>query len=542
MQNPPAYLVMAPAASGDDTAQITAAYANAASRPVMMGAGTFNVDCSQGEINIPDGGVVVGPWAYSPDESQSNNPNFTLISRLTCKTGTHPASGRGVVRLNNNNTLSGFQITADLSGNRAGDCADAVSTRSPRLFRMLLGQCNAAINHSSDGSRLVDGISIAQEAWIDHNTLQFVNYGYYANIFNSGSGISDDQITSNEIEVPFTQGIFASNAAVMYIDGNRIEDGGGVAVTLDNANSVTVTNNLTNRMGLLNLTGSTYHLKVSGNHITGAGGSPSFQYGMTLSSSSGGDRLFSDNFCDIGMDACFLVNGSFTAQFNDELIGNHSGAPPMFFDARTEQTLSPLVNNTLVQYDNQSREDGWGLQSGWTATNATLALNQVPVPYAVNNIGATVTESSDGSPQVHYIQRPSFAVNSPGLSTFTLIAARNSGTRDVSLQPCDSTCANYAEIFYDLSACATSAGNNVTGGLVSIKKQTANLIGAGGGKMFCQISVTYDLGVSDSNAVVYIVNTTGITTRSYTGNGTASNSYAFPFFIGSSYSPSGVPQ
>src|SRR6266852_1833317 len=106
----------------------------------------------------------------------------------------------------------------------------------------------------------------------------------------------------------------------------------------------------------------------------------------------------------------------------------------MFFDATTEQTLSPLVDNTLAQKDNQSREDGWGLQNNWTgATNATFALNQVGVPYAVNNIGATLTESSDGSPQVHTIAHSNYGVVSPSINTFTMIAARNSGTRDISL-------------------------------------------------------------------------------------------------------------
>src|SRR5712691_5286866 len=148
MQHPAAYLVMTPAASGDDTAQITTAFANSAARPVMLGKGIYNVNCGAGEIPIPDKGVVVGPGSFGPDESQTDNPLFANMSRLVCKSGTHPAAGFGVVRVNNNVTLTGFQISADTTGNRQGDCVDAVSTTSGRAYRLLFDHCDAGINNS----------------------------------------------------------------------------------------------------------------------------------------------------------------------------------------------------------------------------------------------------------------------------------------------------------------------------------------------------------------------------------------------------------
>src|SRR6266852_538305 len=73
----PAYNILYASPSGaDQTTYVTSAFADSANWTVQLTAGTFNVDCGAGEINIPDFGVVIGPGAYNPDETGANNPNY----------------------------------------------------------------------------------------------------------------------------------------------------------------------------------------------------------------------------------------------------------------------------------------------------------------------------------------------------------------------------------------------------------------------------------------------------------------------------------
>src|SRR5271169_831644 len=143
------YNVVGPT-GGDDTAMLDNAFANSASRPVMLSFGQYNVT---GPLSVPDGGAVLGASEINVASEYWHtgiNPRVNLVVNPTNSF----TNGQAVINVGNYSCVSTFSIfgVRNYSGHALVNGVNVHNKAYPIIDNLYIVLCYDGINSFSDGS------------------------------------------------------------------------------------------------------------------------------------------------------------------------------------------------------------------------------------------------------------------------------------------------------------------------------------------------------------------------------------------------------
>lgn len=151
------------------------------------------------------------------------------------------------------------------------------------------------------------------------------------------------------------------------------------------------------------------------------------------------------------------------------------------------------------------------LTDSWTSTNVSLTNNFLVSPACITT-GAQITENT--ATAFHGVQKQPVAVVPAGSHTLTVFAKRTFETRNVTINPQDTTFISGVDIVVDLGACVVLSFDGF--GNFSTPAVTTQFINS-----WCQVITTWTYAVPDTGIFLFFGEANG-TTTSYLGDGLSS--------------------
>jgi hypothetical protein len=249
---------------GDDTAMLNSAFAGAASRPVFLSFGTYNVS---GPLTIADYGVVVGEEINAWDYYNGVRPRTLLQVTNPNSFAQNPHNPSAVVNVGNYSHIRGFSIFGEKNFNAGTNVAGVrVNNKAFVTIQDIWANlCYAGFWVQSDGSiaggspwgnnnigcRIYGGGTLYNYEWgilaggvnggyfsdAQINNVQVVSNGDKGIWF--GNGVTSTQVTACRIEDQ-TYGFFAEESTNILLNG-CIFDRNLAPITFDSCAKMTVT-------------------------------------------------------------------------------------------------------------------------------------------------------------------------------------------------------------------------------------------------------------------------------------------------------------
>jgi hypothetical protein len=143
------YNVVGPTGS-DDTAMLNSTFANAASRPVMLSFGQYNVT---GPLIVPDAGVVLGAGEINVASDYWHTSLTPRVSLVVNETNSF-TNGQAVINLGNYSSVSTFSIfgARNFTGHALVNGVNVGNHAYPMVDNLYIVLCYDGINCVSDGS------------------------------------------------------------------------------------------------------------------------------------------------------------------------------------------------------------------------------------------------------------------------------------------------------------------------------------------------------------------------------------------------------
>ena len=513
-----------------DTAALVAAFATAATRPVVMLPGQYNV-CTP--LTIPAYGFIKAQqgndWWYSLGTLPS--------TRIQCTGTSGFSSGQAFITPGDYSLIEGVAVVGLASSSRGSsagvNCYDVSNSFYVTLKDDYAMRCWDGIYAASNGSNgthnHIEGLRVKGGLYIGSDNLGLeapvTNAGFMSDsYFGDGVNVADNN----------SGGMKFWYLTTSQIMGNRIEDnfnvlatGGVSSIGLDiegGAGAIQISSNIFDRNGAQNIRinaidGGQGGIALTGNvsefpfwkagitgtnyHIEFANSIYNLQMaGNEWSEENGAETTYTDFVYKCT--SCGFNGGAAFMELPTSMLGG------VYYDDATRSAISPYV---AVTPSVNILPGGAGLTSVWAPSSSTLTPAAVANPIGTTPLAASLVEAAATSN--HYIQQNS----APALanSTYTLsgYVKTKSGTRNLSIVPADTGAfGNYVQVIFNPTTGIIIQSNKV--GSASIIDFAAMNVGNGWYFFF----LTYTLGAAFAAPSYQIALYSG-TTGSYLGDGTS---------------------